>query len=311
MSRDLETQAHREWLGYLQPVGLVVSPPALVAAGAYPNKNIIPDHARFLECVENITLEGEPDPRPAIRQFAPFATQVLGWEPADLVGTSEGGPLPDSLEVTLTEYNETLRPTYAVREFSNTPGGDAKWLLLYQKVTTGISLDDTAETPDHRWQASPQARFERLLRGTQVPIGLLSNGVSLRLVYAPHGETSGHLTFPVQAMTEVAGRPIFAALHMLLSAERLFTLPDKQRLPAHSRREPEVPEPRLDQAGRAGAGGSVRVAARLPGRRRPATRRLAPRRAEGRPQPGLCGLAPRPVAAGVHPLRRGPFAPLE
>ena len=65
----------------------------------------------------------------------------------------------------------------------------------------------------------------------QVPIGLLSNGTHLRLVYAPRGETSGNLTFPVQAMTEVAGRPIFAALQMLLSAERLFTLPDKQRLP--------------------------------------------------------------------------------
>jgi hypothetical protein len=103
--------------------------------------------------------------------------------------------------------------------------------LLIQKVKSGISLDDAAETPDHRWHASPQARFERLLRGTQVPIGILSNGVSLRLVYAPHGETSGYLTFPVQAMTEVAGRPIFAALQMLLSAERLFTLPDKQRLP--------------------------------------------------------------------------------
>ena len=33
-------------------------------------------------------------------------------------------------------------------------------------------------------------------------------------------------------MTEVAGRPIFAALPMLLGAERLFTLPDRQRLPA-------------------------------------------------------------------------------
>ncbi len=231
MARDPELIAHQEWLGYLQPVGLVVSPPALAAAGAYPNKNIIPDHARFLECVENITLEGESDPRPPIRQFAPFATHVLGWEPADLVGTSEGGSLPDSLEVTLTEYNETLRPTYAVREFSNAAGAVAKWLLLFQKVKAGISLDDTAETPDHRWQASPQARFERLLRGTQVPIGILSNDVSLRLVYAPHGETSGFLTFPVQAMTEVAGRPIFAALQMLLSAERLFTLPDKQRLP--------------------------------------------------------------------------------
>jgi N-6 DNA Methylase len=232
MARDPELFAHQEWLGYLQPVGLVVSPPALAAAGAYPNKNIIPDHARFLDCVENVTLEGESDPRPAIRQFPRLATHVLGWEPADLVGTSEGGRLPDSLEVTLTEYNETLRPTYAVREFSNAPGTEAKWLLLMEKVKTGISLDDTAETPDHRWQASPQARFERLLRGTQVPIGLLSNGISLRLVYAPHGETSGYLTFPVQAMTEVAGRPIFAALQMLLSAERLFTLPDKQRLPA-------------------------------------------------------------------------------
>jgi hypothetical protein len=231
MARDPELTAHQERLGYLQPVGLVVSPPALAAAGAYPNKNIIPDHTRFLECVENVLLEGESDTRPAIRQFDRLATHVLGWEPADLVGTSEGGPLPDTLEVTLTEYNETLRPTYAVREFTKTAAADPKWLLLFQKVKTGISLDDAAELPDHRWQASPQARFERLLRGTQVPIGLLSNGISLRLVYAPHGETSGHLTFPVQGMTEVAGRAIFAALQMLLSAERLFTLPDKQRLP--------------------------------------------------------------------------------
>jgi hypothetical protein len=232
MSANYESNAHLEWLGYLQPVGLVVSPPALAAAGAYPNKNIISDHARFLECVEQITLEGESEPRAAVRQFARFATHVFGWEPADLIGTSEGGPLPDTLEVTLTEYNETLRPTYAVRELSNAAGADAKWLLLVEKVKAGVSLDDAAETDDHRWQASPQARFERLLRGTHVPIGLLSNGISLRLVYAPHGETSGHLTFPVKAMTEVAGRPIFAALHMLLSAERLFTLSDKQRLPA-------------------------------------------------------------------------------
>ena len=231
MARDPELIAHQEWLGYLQPVGLVVSPPALTAAGAYPNKNIIPDHARFLECVENITLEGESDPRPAIRQFAPFATHVLGWEPADLVGTSEGGPLPDSLEVTLTEFNETLRPTYAVREFTSAPEAEPKWLALIHRVALGLDLDDAAETPDHRCQASPQARFERLLRETQVPIGLLSNGTHLRLVYAPRGETSGHLTFPIRAMTEVAGRQIFAALQMLLSTERLFTLPDKQRLP--------------------------------------------------------------------------------
>ena len=136
--------------------------------------------------------------------------------------------------MTLTEYNETLRPSYAVPEFDKAPNGDRKWLMLIQRVKLGLDLDNTPETDakDHRWQASPQARFERLLRETQVPIGLLSNGTHLRLVYAPRGETSGTLTFPVQAMTEVAGRPIFAALQMLLSAERLFTLPDRQRLPA-------------------------------------------------------------------------------
>ena len=220
MARDPELLTHIEWLGYLQPVGLVVSPPALVDAQAFPSKNIIPEHNRFLEMVDQITLEGENDPQPSIRDFPRFATQMLGWEPADLVGTAEGGPVPDSLEVTLTEYNETLRPSYAVPEFDKAPNGDRKWLMLIQRVKLGLDLDDTPETDakDHRWQASPQARFERLLRETQVPIGLLSNGTHLRLVYAPRGETSGHLTFPVQAMTEVAGRPIFAALQMLLNA---------------------------------------------------------------------------------------------
>jgi len=233
MARDPELIAHQEWLGYVQPVGLVVSPPALAAAQAFPARNVIPNHTRFLDLVEQVTVEGEDDPQPAIRDFPRFATQILGWEPADLLGSPDGEPVPETLEVALPEYNETLRPSYAVPEFEKTPGGDRNWLLLIQRVKVGLDLDETPETgsTDHRWQASPQARFERLLRETQVPIGVLSNGTHLRLVYAPRGETSGHLTFPVKAMTEVAGRPIFAALQMLLSAERLFTLPDRQRLP--------------------------------------------------------------------------------
>src|SRR5271157_1761282 len=234
MARDPELIAHQEWLGYLQPVGLVVSPPALADAQAFPSRNIIPEHNRFLEQVELVSIEGEDEPQPSIRDFPRFATQILGWEPADLVGTAEGGPVPDSLEVNLTEYNETLRPTYAVPEFDKAQGGERKWLLLIQRVKLSLDLDETPETDakEQRWQASPQARFERLLRETQVPIGLLSNGTHLRLVYVPRGETSGHLTFPVQAMTEVAGRPIFAALQMLLNGTRVFNMPDRQRLSA-------------------------------------------------------------------------------
>ena len=167
MAIDLELNVHKEWIGYVQPVGLVASPPALVAAQAFPAKNIIPDHTRFLDLVEQVTVEGEDDPLPAIRDFPRFARQILGWEPADLVGSEGGGALPESLEVALTEYNETLRPSYAVPEFDKTPNGEPKWLMLIKRVKLGLDLDATPETDskDHHWQASPQARFERLAPG--------------------------------------------------------------------------------------------------------------------------------------------------
>ena len=66
-------------------------------------------------------------------------------------------------------------------------------MLLVKVLPNGTPFDDFVESEGHHWQASPQARFERLLRETQVPIGLLFNGTHIRLVYAPHGETSGHL----------------------------------------------------------------------------------------------------------------------
>ena len=232
MAIDPELAPHLEWLGYLQPVGLVVSPPALAQAQAFPDRNILAAHNRFREHVERVKVPGKDDPVPAVVDWPRVFTDVLGWEPTDLVGHDAGGPVPATLEVHLPDYHETLRPTFAVPEFADGPAAERRWIMLIEVLPTGTNLDKADEAEGHRWGASPQARFERLLRETQVPIGLLANGTHLRLVYAPRGETSGHLTFPVAAMDEVPGRPIFAALHMLLAAERLFSLPDKQRLPA-------------------------------------------------------------------------------
>jgi hypothetical protein len=188
MAKDPEILAHQEWLGYVQPVGLVVSIPALTQAQAYVNKNIIPDHQRFLACLpEDETAERR------ITNFPAFTRTVLGWEPADLLGTPDGGPVPDSLEVALPEYGETLKPAFAVREFDKS--GTGAWLMLIHELRPGTDFDKVVESDDRRWQASPQARFERLLRETQVPIGLITSGTHLRLVYAPRGETSGHATF--------------------------------------------------------------------------------------------------------------------
>ncbi len=228
MAKDPEQFAHQEWLGYVQPIGLVVSIPALLHAQAHVQRNIAEEHSRFLSCLPR---DKQDEVIPEIRDFPEFTRTVLSWEANDLIGAPGGEPLPASLEATLPGYNETLRPTYAVREFQP-QDGSRPWMLLIKSLVVGTDLDALSTDSNSHWQASPHSKFERLLRETQVPFGLLVNGTHLRLVYAPRGETSGYATFSVSDMAKVAGRPIFAALHMLLCAERLFSLPEKQRLPA-------------------------------------------------------------------------------
>lgn len=243
MARDPELAAHLEWLGYIQPVGLVVSPPALLQAQASINRNVIPQHQRFLGC---LSVDPDDQPIPQINDFRRFVREVLDWQDSDLVafeGAHSTGIDVSGLEVVLPEYNETLRPTWIVPEFQSPNAAPSvaapeqrsnaeRVVMLIQEIPAGKELDEPIEEADRRWHASPHARFERLLRETQVPAGLLTNGRNLRLVYAPRGETSGYLTFNVDEMTTVAGRPIFSAFHMLLNSDRLFNLEKKQRLPS-------------------------------------------------------------------------------
>jgi hypothetical protein len=225
MPRDPAILAHQEWLGYVQPTGLVVSVPSLIDASAFLNRNYGPEHQRLLSALPQ---ESDGTPVPEISDFARFAQDVFGWDSELMLGSPGAEPVPPELEVNLENYNETLRPTYALRSLS----GEGKWLLLVEVLPKGADFDEAFAPHDRGWQASPQARFERLLRQTGVHIGLVVNGRQIRLVYAPEKELSGHITFKLGDMIKVAGRPIFAALQMLLGAERLYSVADKERLPA-------------------------------------------------------------------------------
>ena len=79
-------------------------------------------------------------------------------------------------------------------------------------------------------EASPHGRLERLLRGTRVPAGVLCNGRVIRLVSAPRGESSGWMDFRVNDMLPTAGRPLCAALRLLLSEQGLLARPKEKRL---------------------------------------------------------------------------------
>ena len=227
-TRDPELRAHRDWLGLLQPVGLVVSPPALVKAQAVPSRNVAELQQRLLSVAQRPSESTSgADEEPAISGLVAFFQTVLGWSLDDIAGASGGPPIPDGLELVLPDYDDTLRPAYAVVDSM----GDSEPLMLVQVLNRGTPLDEAPDDGGRMgWLASPQARLERLMREVRVSAGLLCNSDALRLVYAPSGESSGHLTFPVAAMCEVSGRPILAALHMLLSEHRFFSAPAGGRL---------------------------------------------------------------------------------
>ena len=88
-SPDPHVHAHLEWLGFVQPTGLVVSAPALVRAGAILTARDRDGQERLLECVEERSTAHGTDPEPVIADFERFARQVLGWSfsPKGYAGT--------------------------------------------------------------------------------------------------------------------------------------------------------------------------------------------------------------------------------
>jgi hypothetical protein len=227
MATPAEIRAHQEWLGFLQPVGLVVSPTALVSAQAQVDRNIAPEQETLKALVREDEGGDDGTRRVWLPDLPAFFSQFLGWEPGDLAGEPGGPEVPPTLDVSVPDYDDVLSPTYAVPQSEETGG----WLLLVRAETAGTPLDKPLRE-ERRWQASPQARFERLLRANNVAIGVLANRTQIRLVYAPPLESTGHLTFTIADLCTVAGRPLVSALLMLLGARRLFSGPVEHRLPA-------------------------------------------------------------------------------
>ena len=247
--RDPQIDAHLEWIGFIRPTGLVVSAPALVRAGAILPRD--PEGQRLLRaCVAERRFHPDREPEQWLPDFRAFASSVLGWNfsPKGYAGIDDS-PIPPELETPLQEGGEILRPDFAVRE--RDPRDDASpWQLLVKVVEPGEDFDRVAGGAG-RLEVSAHGRMERLLRQTGVPAGLLCNGRSLRLVSAPRGESSGWLNLHVADMVTTAGRPIVAALRLLLSQTRLLSLPRDKRfaaLLAESRRfQNEVSERLAEQ----------------------------------------------------------------
>jgi len=233
MATEINRDPDLEWLDHVRPVGLVAAPVLLKDLGLAPTRQTQVDSAKVAAHI------AEDDSRPALNDPWGFVHDVLGWEAEFVAGSPGGPPLPDELHVSLPEQATTLSPTWAVKEL----GESARpWQLLVRIEPSGVDPDERDTLGG--WEATAHQRFERLLRETGIYAGVLMSEKherkdsedrfrpELRLVYAPRGETSGYLSFPLRDLRAVAGRSMLAGLKLLLDGFRLFADASDRRLPA-------------------------------------------------------------------------------
>jgi N-6 DNA Methylase len=211
------------WLDYLKPfsTGLVVAPNVLRDLG------LVAPPQRATDTADASAVIEEDSEKPALPDPWAFFAEVLGWPNRHVAGSLGGPDVPESLHVRLPEYGTTLAPTWAVRD-TNVRDREA-YQLLVCRLEPGIDPDGRGALAG--WEATPHQRLERLLRETEVPAGLLISDTLIRLVYAPKGETSGWLGFPIRSLATIQGRPMLGGLKLVLDDSALFTNDDARRLP--------------------------------------------------------------------------------
>ncbi|HEY8124156.1 MAG TPA: DNA methyltransferase [Methylocystis sp.] len=213
---------NEEWLGHVQPVGLVVAPAVLARHGLNPETQTRGDTEAARELI-SAKDDGAGDSR-ALRNPWAFFQEIFGWRAARVAGAPGGPALPDDLSLKVEESDTEIAPHWAVAA----PNGG--WQILVRIEAAGVEPDTRGAIEG--WEATPHQRLERLLREKEIPIGLLITDEELRFVYAPRGETSGWMSFPLRSLGEVGGRPMLGGLKLLLSSFRLHNDASGRRLPA-------------------------------------------------------------------------------
>jgi hypothetical protein len=230
MAENPVFQAHQQWIGLLQPEGLVVSATALTESDIP-----LPSDASTLTAIqaklEGTLFEGEDKDGEKIETLPPFeilADRFLEWPAESLAWAYGTRKVPDSLAVHIPAFQVTLSPTHVLY------GEDDKPLILVKQEPGAPDLTARSSRDSSDWDASLVQRMDRLLRDTGVQIGIVATDAEIHLIYAPKAENSGHIGFPLAAMRGVEGRKVVAALDMLLSYTRVLAsyTPVNVRLPA-------------------------------------------------------------------------------
>lgn len=219
-----------QWLNYLQPEGLVLGANVLRNSGLTPlRQSSIETEAAAEALGLPARAEREDDKKFVLRDPRRAFDALLAWPARYVAGAPDGPAMPPGLSRTLPEHGTLLEPHMALlwRDGEAEPDVPAQALVL---IHPDLDPDARGQFGVDEWEASPHQRLERLLRETGVGAGILIARNTLRLVYAPRGETAGWITWPLAALGRVEGRPMLAGLKLCLGRNAFWTGPKETRL---------------------------------------------------------------------------------
>lgn len=217
-----------QWLNYLQPEGLVLSPNVLRHSGLTPIRQTPLDTEDAVAALGLSSDHSATDDKSFVLSDAwRFFENVLRWPSSLVAGAPDGPELPD-LGFAVPEQGTVLKPDLALLWNGETT--DKAPVQALVSLYPDLPPDDRKPYGENEWEASPHQRLERLLRETDVGVGILIARGTLRLIYAPRGETAGWISWPLAALGRVEGRPMLAGLKVALGREAFFVGEPTQRL---------------------------------------------------------------------------------
>ena len=158
--------------------------------------------------------------------------------PADLLYSRQ--QIAPSLTVKVAQHGESLSPDVVLVEPDT-----AKPQLLIQIVPFDQGLEKSYKKS--RWTASPATRMLELLRGTNISLGLLTNGEQWMFVYAPPASSSSFVSWYSHLWVEE--KVTLRAFRSLLGVRRFFAVEAEETLTALFQKSKDSQKEVTDQLG--------------------------------------------------------------
>ncbi len=219
---------HAEWLSLVETSGPFISMPVLLHTFPQELDKADADHTRSLRIAHEEWEESQEGRHPDAALHTAWVrfilTQTLGL-PAELL--TEGPRMPAGLRVTVAEHGEVLAPDLVVVNPDGIPGSGKPRLLVQ---VYAASQDLRRAVAASRWKVSPETRMAELLRGTEMRLGLVTNGEHWMLVSVRPDEPAGFASWYAALWLE---EPLtLRAFRSLLSAHRFFSAAETETLEA-------------------------------------------------------------------------------